>query len=89
MLRSIIPNLSFWIHIFGFGLADQILSIDSVSDVNFPPCIRIKGDISGEDIETHGIIEQKFVFNRRNDNPDIPRYVSSDGETYNVENYSE
>ena len=80
MLRSIILNLSFWIYIFGFGLADEIVSIDNVSDVNFPPCIRIKGDISGQDIDTHGIIEQKFVFNRRNDNPDIPRYVSSDGE---------
>ena len=80
MLRSIIPNLSIWVYIFEFGLADEILSIDSVSDANFPPCIRIKGDLIRQDIDTHGIIDQTFVFNKRNDKPDIPRYVSSDGE---------
>lgn len=79
MLRSAIPNLSIWVYIFGFGLGDEILSIDSVSDVDFPACIRIKGDISDQDIDTHGIIDQKFVFNKRNDKPDKPRYVSSDG----------
>ena len=69
MLRSIIPNLSFWIHIFEFGNAD----------VNFPSCIRIKGDIHHQDIDTNRIIDQKFSFNRRNDKPEIPRYLSSDG----------
>ena len=69
MLRSIIQNLSFWIHIFEFGIAD----------VNFPPCIRIKGDIHHQDIDTNRIIDQKFSFNRRNDKPEIPRYLSSDG----------
>ena len=68
MLRSIIPNLSFWIHIFEFGIAD----------VNFPPCIRIKGDIH-QDIDTNRIIDQNFAFNKRSDKPDIPRYISSDG----------
>ena len=67
MLR--ILSLSFWLHIFGLGQAN----------VHFPPCIRIKGDICDQDIDTDGIIDQNFLFNKRNDNPDIPRYVSSDG----------
>ena len=76
MLRSIIPNLSFWILIFGFGQTDGIAPNDIVPD--FPPCIRINGDLS-QDIDTNGIIDQKFTFNRRTDKPHIPRYHSTDG----------
>ena len=66
MLRSLVSKLFPWINIFGIGQAN----------ISFPPCIKIKGNISDQDVDTNRIIQQPFAFHERNDKPNIPRYIS-------------
>ena len=66
MLRSLVSKLFLWICFFEIGQAN----------ISFPPCIRIKGDISDQDVDTNRIIQQPFAFHEHDDTPNIPRYIS-------------
>ena len=66
MLWSFVSKLFLWIWCFEIGQAN----------ISFPPCIRIKGNISDQDVDTNRIIQHPFAFHERNDTPNIPRYIS-------------